>query len=167
MIMSRTNDLQRSEHTLCKARAPVTDSVVLGALDPDHLYSPLRRRTGRRTRGFLPGSAVLEKLPHRPAAGIYPTRHRRVCLLRCRRAEVSFRCGPLAIHRVMLVVRPDDPHTELITGSRSTPRGFSLNEVEEPSYGHPAKTAAPFPRRSPREPHLQSVLTPDGLTSEA
>jgi len=117
----------------------VTDSVVLGALDPDHLYSPLRRRTGRCLRGSLAGLAVLEKLPHRPAAGIYPTRHRRVCLRRCRRAEVSFRCGPLAIHRVMLAVHPDDPHTELITGSRSTPRGFSLNQVEELSR-NPAST---------------------------
>lgn len=127
----RRPDLQRSEHTLCKARGLVTDSVVLGALDPDHLYSPLRRRTGRCTRGFLARLAVLEKLPHRPAAGIYPTRHRRVCLRRCRCAEVSFRCGPLAIHRVMLAVHPDNPHTELITGSRSTPRGCSLNQVEE------------------------------------
>ncbi len=47
------------------------------------------------------------------------------------RLEVSFRRGPLALHRIMLAVHPDDPHTELIAASESTPRGFSLNQVEE------------------------------------
>ena len=47
------------------------------------------------------------------------------------RPEVSFRCGPLALHRIMLAVHPGDPHTELIAASESTPRGFSLNQVEE------------------------------------
>ncbi len=47
------------------------------------------------------------------------------------RPEVSFRCGPLALHRIMLAVHPEDPRTELIAASESTPRGFSLHQVEE------------------------------------
>ena len=47
------------------------------------------------------------------------------------RPEVSFRCGPLALHRIMLAVHPDDPRTELIAASESTQRGFSLNQLEE------------------------------------
>ena len=47
------------------------------------------------------------------------------------RPEVSFRCGPLALHRIMLAVHPEDPHTELIAACESTPSGFSLNQVDE------------------------------------
>ena len=47
------------------------------------------------------------------------------------RPEVSFRCGPLALHRIMLAVHPEDPHTELIAASESTRHGFSLHQVEE------------------------------------
>lgn len=47
------------------------------------------------------------------------------------RPGVSFRCGPLALHRIMLAVRPEDPRTELIAACESTPSGFSLTQVEE------------------------------------
>jgi RHS repeat-associated protein len=47
------------------------------------------------------------------------------------RPEVSFRCGPLALHRIMLAVHPEDPHTELIAACESTPSGFSLKQVDE------------------------------------
>jgi RHS repeat-associated protein len=47
------------------------------------------------------------------------------------RPEVSFRCGPLALHRIMLAVHPEDPRTELIAASESTRRGFSLNQLED------------------------------------
>jgi RHS repeat-associated protein len=46
------------------------------------------------------------------------------------RPEVSFRCGPLALHRIMLAVHPEDPHTELVAACESTPAGLSLNQVE-------------------------------------
>ena len=45
--------------------------------------------------------------------------------------EISFRCGPLALHRIMLAVHPHDPQTELIDASASTQRGFSLLQVAE------------------------------------
>jgi RHS repeat-associated protein len=47
------------------------------------------------------------------------------------RPEVSFRCGPLALHRIMLAVHPEDPRTELIAASESTRRGFSLSQLED------------------------------------
>ena len=47
------------------------------------------------------------------------------------RPGVSFRCGPLALHRIMLAVHPEDPRTDLIAASESTPHGFSLHQVEE------------------------------------
>ena len=45
--------------------------------------------------------------------------------------RVSFRCGPLALHRIMLAVHPEDPRTDLIAASESTQHGFSLHQVEE------------------------------------
>jgi RHS repeat-associated protein len=47
------------------------------------------------------------------------------------RPGVSFRCGPLALHRIMLAVHPEDPRTGLIAASESTRRGFSLHQVEQ------------------------------------
>lgn len=47
------------------------------------------------------------------------------------RPGVSFRCGPLALHRIMLAVHPEDPRTDLIAASESTTRGFSLLQVEQ------------------------------------
>ncbi|HTX52461.1 MAG TPA: cysteine peptidase family C39 domain-containing protein, partial [Candidatus Baltobacteraceae bacterium] len=47
------------------------------------------------------------------------------------RPEVSFRCGPLALHRVMLAVHPEDPRSGLIHASESTDHGFSLHQLEE------------------------------------
>jgi hypothetical protein len=47
------------------------------------------------------------------------------------RPGVSFRCGPLALHRIMLAVHPEDPRSELVAASQSTPRGFSLHQVAE------------------------------------
>ena len=47
------------------------------------------------------------------------------------RPEVSFRCGPLALHRIMLAVHPENPRTELIAQSVSTPDGFTLSRLEE------------------------------------
>jgi RHS repeat-associated protein len=47
------------------------------------------------------------------------------------RPAVSFRCGPLALHRIMLAVHPEDPRADLIAASESTPRGFSLLQVEQ------------------------------------
>jgi RHS repeat-associated protein len=47
------------------------------------------------------------------------------------RPEVSFRCGPLALHRIMLAVHPDDPQADLVAASESTHLGFSLNQVEQ------------------------------------
>jgi YD repeat-containing protein len=46
------------------------------------------------------------------------------------RPGVSFRCGPLALHRIMLAVHPEDPRTDLIAASESTTRGFSLLQLE-------------------------------------
>jgi RHS repeat-associated protein len=45
--------------------------------------------------------------------------------------ERSFRCGPLALHRIMLAAHPDDPKTELVDASESTQRGCSLHQVAE------------------------------------
>ena len=47
------------------------------------------------------------------------------------RPEICFRCGPLALHRIKLAVHPDDPQTELIDATESTPQGFSLHQVAE------------------------------------
>lgn len=47
------------------------------------------------------------------------------------RPEVSFRCGPLALHRIMLAAHPGDQHAELIAASGSSRRGFSLRQVQE------------------------------------
>jgi RHS repeat-associated protein len=47
------------------------------------------------------------------------------------RPGVSFRCGPLALHRIMLAVHPEDPRTGLIAASESTRRGFSLHQLED------------------------------------
>ncbi len=50
------------------------------------------------------------------------------------RPEISFRCGPLALHRIKLVVHPHDPQTELINSTASTQQGFSLHQVAELSH---------------------------------
>ena len=47
------------------------------------------------------------------------------------RPEVSFRCGPLALHRIMLAVHPENPRTELIAQSVSAPDGFTLSQLAE------------------------------------
>jgi hypothetical protein len=47
------------------------------------------------------------------------------------RPEVSFRCGPLALHRIMLAAHPENPRSGLIHASESTDRGFSLHQLEE------------------------------------
>jgi RHS repeat-associated protein len=47
------------------------------------------------------------------------------------RPEVSFRCGPLALHRIMLAVHPENPRSELIHASESTDRGFSMHQLEK------------------------------------
>jgi len=47
------------------------------------------------------------------------------------RPEVSFRCGPLALHRIMLAVHPENPRSPLIAASESTQRGFSLYQLKE------------------------------------
>jgi RHS repeat-associated protein len=46
------------------------------------------------------------------------------------RPESSFCCGPLALHRIMLVLNPGDPKADLIRGAASTPQGFSLPELK-------------------------------------
>ena len=45
------------------------------------------------------------------------------------RPEVSFRCGPLALHRIMLSVDPQHPRTTIIFNSASTTNGLSLAQV--------------------------------------
>lgn len=50
------------------------------------------------------------------------------------RPEISFRCGPLALHRIKLAVHPHDPQSEMIDSSESTQRGFSLHQVAELSH---------------------------------
>jgi Peptidase C39 family len=47
------------------------------------------------------------------------------------RPGISFRCGPLALHRIMLAVYPDNPQSELIDATVSTQQGFSLCQVAE------------------------------------
>jgi hypothetical protein len=47
------------------------------------------------------------------------------------RPEISFRCGPLALHRIMLSSHQDDPQSELIDATASTQKGFSLHQVAE------------------------------------
>jgi RHS repeat-associated protein len=47
------------------------------------------------------------------------------------RPEISFRCGPLALHRIKLSVDPDNPGTDLIHATASTQQGFSLLQVAE------------------------------------
>jgi len=46
------------------------------------------------------------------------------------RSEISFRCGPLALYRIMLRVDPDNPGTDLIHAAESTQQGFSLLQAE-------------------------------------
>ena len=50
------------------------------------------------------------------------------------RPEISFRCGPLALHRIMLSVHPDNPQSALIDAAESTQHGFSLHQVAELSH---------------------------------
>jgi RHS repeat-associated protein len=45
------------------------------------------------------------------------------------RPEISFRCGPLALHRLMVSTRPENPGTDLIHATASTRHGFSLPQV--------------------------------------
>jgi RHS repeat-associated protein len=45
--------------------------------------------------------------------------------------EISFRCGPLALHRIKLAVHPHDPQSEMVDSTESTLRGFSLLQVAE------------------------------------
>ncbi len=47
------------------------------------------------------------------------------------RPEISFRCGPLALHRIKLSTDPDNPGTDLIHATASTQQGFSLLQVAE------------------------------------
>src|SRR5882672_467333 len=47
------------------------------------------------------------------------------------RPEVSFRCGPLALHRIKLATDPEHPSTALIEESVSTQKGLSLSQVAE------------------------------------
>jgi YD repeat-containing protein len=79
-------------------------------------------------------AALLESVEHRGFCG--PATEKivgaRAGLAEMRaRPGVSFRCGPLALHRIMLAVHPEDPRTDLIAASASTQRGFSLHQVEE------------------------------------
>ena len=50
------------------------------------------------------------------------------------RPEISFRCGPFALHRIKLSLDPTNPGTELIQASASTPQGFSLLQTAELSH---------------------------------
>lgn len=45
------------------------------------------------------------------------------------RPQISFRCGPLALHRIKLTVDPANPQTELIDASESSACGLSLQQV--------------------------------------
>ena len=45
------------------------------------------------------------------------------------RPEISFRCGPLALHRIMLSLNPQHAGTEIIFDSASTTNGLSLAQV--------------------------------------
>jgi RHS repeat-associated protein len=47
------------------------------------------------------------------------------------RPQTSFRCGPLALHRIKLAVDPQHPETEAILASASSQNGFSLVQVAE------------------------------------
>ena len=47
------------------------------------------------------------------------------------RPEISFRCGPLALHRIKLSIDPDNPGTDLIHATASTQQGFSLLQAAE------------------------------------
>ena len=38
--------------------------------------------------------------------------------------EFAFRCGPLALHQIKLLVDPQNPGTDLIHASKSTQQGF-------------------------------------------
>jgi RHS repeat-associated protein len=53
-----------------------------------------------------------------------------LCNMRTR-PEISFRCGPLALHRIKLGVDPQNPGTDLVHAAVSTQRGFSLLQVAE------------------------------------
>lgn len=45
--------------------------------------------------------------------------------------EGSFKCGPYALQAIKRFLAPGEPDSELIRNARSTPAGFSLNEVAE------------------------------------
>lgn len=47
------------------------------------------------------------------------------------RPEISFRCGPLALHRIKLSLDPQNAATAIIFDSASTTNGFSLPQVAE------------------------------------
>jgi hypothetical protein len=53
-----------------------------------------------------------------------------LCEMRTR-PEVSFRCGPLALHRIKVSIDPRGPGIDLIYGAASTHQGFSLSQVAE------------------------------------
>ena len=45
------------------------------------------------------------------------------------RPQISFRRGPLALHRIKLKVDPRNPGAELVHAATSTQQGFSLLQV--------------------------------------
>jgi hypothetical protein len=45
------------------------------------------------------------------------------------RPEIAFRCGPLALLQIKLLLDPQHPRTDLIYASESTPQGCSLPQV--------------------------------------
>ena len=47
------------------------------------------------------------------------------------RPEISFRCGPLALHRILVAAGPNPKADSVIINSASPPEGFSLSEVAD------------------------------------
>ncbi len=47
------------------------------------------------------------------------------------RPEIAFRCGPMALHRIKLLVDPQNPGTAEIVKSASSQKGYSLPQVND------------------------------------
>jgi RHS repeat-associated protein len=50
------------------------------------------------------------------------------------RPEVSFRCGPLALHRIKICIDPQNPGIDLVYGGASTQQGVSLSQIADLSH---------------------------------
>jgi len=111
-------------HTATEPKAKALADRALGELA--YMYARLGRTTDLKALlTSVHNRAVVGPATERIAGareGLYNMRHR---------PEVSFRCGPLALHRILLRAPGSNPRTDLIHAAESTQTGFSLRQIKE------------------------------------